>query len=67
MLARNSSTDMAISDLLKPRFIIAIVALVGTVAMMYLETIPTEVGVTIIMGVLAAFGAYYARSPRDRQ
>lgn len=58
---------MAISDLLKPRFIIGLVALIAAVLMMYTETISAEVGVTMIIGILVAFGAYYMRSPKDRQ
>ncbi len=54
---------MAIVDLIKPRFVIALVALVATVALTYTGTIDADVGVTIILGILVAFGAYYMRSP----
>jgi len=67
MMGSNSKADMAISDLLKPRFIIALIALIAAIVMMYLGTIEPETGVTIILGILVAFGAYYARSPRDKR
>lgn len=57
---------MAVKDLLQPRFIIALVALVAVVSMMYVGTIRADVGVTIILGILAAFGAYHMKAPKDK-
>lgn len=57
---------MEASDLLTPRFIIGLVALLSVVGLMITETVSTAVGVTLFVGIVAAFGAYQSRVGRRR-
>lgn len=49
---------MAVNDLLTPRYIIGIIGIIVFAALMYLETVSATVGVTVIIGILAALGVY---------
>lgn len=49
---------MAINDLLKPRFIIGVLAIILFTGLMYTQTVGVDIGVTVIIGVLAALGVY---------
>lgn len=57
---------MNIKQLAKPRFIIGLVALVVVAAMTITETIGSEVGIALIIGILSAFGAYHAQPPQNK-
>lgn len=46
----------------RPRFIIAVVALVAVVFLMYSGTISAALGMTVFVGVLAATGVYHRAS-----
>lgn len=55
------------AELLKPRFVIAAISLVLTTLLMMTGDIPTSLGTSIIIGVLVAFGAYHADSPKRKR
>lgn len=55
---------MSLKRLAKPRFIIGLVALLMVSMLTFTETIESSVGVALIIGILTAFGAYYAEPPR---
>lgn len=44
--------------LAKPRFILAVLGLIIISALIFSETIESEVGIPIIVAILAAFGVY---------
>lgn len=49
---------MALDDLLKPRFIIALVGLVIVGVLMGTGQVEQNTGLVILVGILAAFGVY---------
>lgn len=57
---------MEIRELLKPRFVIGVISIVGVFILMFTETIDADAGISLLIGILISFGAYYVTSPRDR-
>lgn len=51
----------------KPRHLISLAGMVSVTMLMTRDVIDTDVGVTIIMSILAAHGAYETPSPRERK
>lgn len=49
---------MALNDLLKPKYVLGVIVIILMAALMYTKTIDTGVGITVIIGVLAALGLY---------
>lgn len=54
---------MELKNLLRHDNVIAIVGLIITAALMVTETISSDVGITIIIGILVAAGAYRKNPP----
>lgn len=54
---------MKLQDLpINPRYIIGLIIILMMGVLMYLGTIETEIGITIIIGVAAALGLYEKQS-----
>lgn len=47
-----------LSKLLVPRVVLAIIGLLAAVLLMLTDTISSEVGVLLMVGILASFGVY---------
>lgn len=58
---------MSVNDLLRPRYIVGLITIIIFAVLMYLGTVDQTVGVTVIIGILAALGIYEgARIQRQR-
>lgn len=57
---------MDLKDLAQPRFLLGALVIIIMAILMYLQTIQSNVGITVIIGVLAALGLWEGRSRMKR-
>lgn len=58
---------MTVNDLLRPRFVLGVIAIIILAGLIYTQSIDSTVGITVIIGVLAALGVYEGISRQRRK
>lgn len=60
----NRDTGMELP--IKPRYLIGALGMIIVGALMFTETVGADVGLTVIVGILATLGAYMKRAPEHK-